>query len=297
MADDEPLDIEIPEDLPEVEVVVEQPKPETEIAEAKVGSVDDEIAALKASVEREKLARIDAERRATESANIAAERTNESAESNLNLVNSAISTLQMTQDSLKSNLSAAFAAQDFDQAAEIQASMATNAATLQTLEQGKVTMEAAPKVQPAPHSNDPVEVLASQLSPRSAQWVRAHPEYARDQRLYSKMLAAHNLAAADGIPVDSDDYFTSIEDTLKISAARVEAATENALSDASAPVQRRSAPPAAPVSRSGTGDGSRPNRVTLSADEREMAQMAGLTDQEYAREKLKLINEGLLTKH
>lgn len=289
MADEQdPIDIEVPEDEKpeEADIVVE--KTEEKPAEK---PVDDEIETLKANLEREKLARQAAETRATEASHIAAQRTNETAESNLNLVVNAISTVKQTQEILKGNLSAAMAAQDFDESADIQVKMAENAATLQTLEQGKNNLESAPKVQPT--QGDPVEALAAQLSPRSAQWVRDHPEYARDQRLYGKMLAAHNLAMADGVPADSDDYFREIEKTLRIAPADA----ETPMSDAAAPVQRRSAPPAAPVSRSGTGDGRSRNRVTLSPDEREMAQMAGMTDQEYAREKLALIKEGKLTTH
>ena len=70
------------------------------------------------------------------------------------------------------------------------------------------------------------------------------------------------------------------------------------VSAAAAPAQRRSSPAAAPVSRSGTGTGGgSPNVVRLSADEREMAKMMGMTAEEYARNKLALIKDGKLTKH
>jgi hypothetical protein len=183
---------------------------------------------------------------------------------------------------------------DFDTAADIQAEMSANAARLLQLEQGKQALENQPR-QPAPkpYQADPVEALASQLSPRSADWVRRNPQYATDPRLYQKMIAAHNLAIADDIPADSDDYFDAIEDTLRM-RRQDNSRNYDAMADAAKPTQRRSAPPAAPVSRSGGGGGSKPDRVTLSAAEREMASMMGMTIDEYGRNKLVLQKEGKL---
>ena len=75
---------------------------------------------------------------------------------------------------------------------------------------------------------------------------------------------------------------------------RPEPTYEDPMAQSASVTQRRSAPPAAPVSRGGNGTGSNPNRVTLSAAEREMAQMMGMTNQEYAQNKLSLQKEGKL---
>ena len=152
-------------------------------------------------------------------------------------------------------------------------------------------MEAQLKQAPRPVQHaDPVEQLASQLSGPSAAWVRAHPEYARTPRLTQKMIAAHNLVTADGIASDTPEYFASVEKVLGIGAP----VEEDALSSASAPAQRRSAPAAAPVSRTGTATGTRPNIVRLSAEEREMAGMMGMSPEDYARNKVALKREGKL---
>jgi phage I-like protein len=113
------------------------------------------------------------------------------------------------------------------------------------------------------------------------------------------MVAAHNLVTADGVQPDTDEYFETVERILGVQApAASVAAAEAPMSAASAPTQRRSSPAAAPVSRSGTGTGGgSPNVVRLSADEREMAKMMGMTAEEYARNKLALIKDGKLTKH
>jgi len=285
---DDPIEIELTEEPAGEEpvVVVEKTEEEPENKDP----VDNSLETLKEQLERERQARAEAERRANEAAQSAYQAQAEAQDSNLHLVTNAIETVNQTQSILKANYRDAMSAGDYDTAAEIQSEMSANAAKLLQLEQGKQALEAAPRQEaPRPYTADPVEALASQLSPRSADWVRRHPEYATDPRLYNKMLAAHNLAVADGIDPDTDSYFSSIEDTLRI---RSRDEYEDATSSAAKPLQRRSAPPAAPVSRSGTGTGTRPNRVTLTAEEREMASMMGMTPEEYGRNKLALKKEG-----
>ncbi len=287
MADEKDgLDIEL-EDIkvPDDEIVIEEPKPDDK---NKAGSVEEELENLKRQVENERSGRATAEQRAAEATNVAVQRSNETATSNLHLVTNAISTLNMQQDTLENELAQALMNNDGAAAASAQRSIAENAAKLQVLEQGKLSLEAQPVfVAPPPVISDPVEALATQMvsagSPRSADWVRQHPEYSRDPRLYQKMVAAHILVTADGLQADTQNYFDAIEDILKIRPAESDTAP-----------QRRAAPAAAPVSRSGTADGTQRNRVTLSAAEVEMAEMMQMSAQEYAKHKLALRDEGKL---
>lgn len=286
---EEPIEIELTDETPTEEPVIVE---KAEEKEQKSDPVDDGLETLKQQLERERQARAEAERRANEAAQTAYQAQAEMQDSNLHLVTNAIETVNQTNAILKGNYRDAMAAGDYDLAAEIQAEMSSNAAKLLQLEQGKQALESAPRTEaPRPYTADPVEALASQLSPRSADWVRRNPQFATDQRLYQKMIAAHNLAVADGIDPDTEDYFASIEETLRI-RSRNDDSYEDASSAAAKPVQRRSAPPAAPVSRSGTGTGSRPNRVTLTSEEREMASFMGMTPEEYGRHKLALKKEG-----
>ena len=285
------FEIDLGEDLkPEEDIIVE--KSEEKPAEA--DPVDNTLDALKAQLEEERRARQEAQRRASEAEYSAYEAKGEVQDTSLHLVSNAIDTVIQNNNILKANYRDAMAMGDFDTAADIQSEMSSNAAKLLQLEQGKQALENQPRQPaPTPYVADPVEALASQLSPRSADWVRRNPEYATDPRLYQKMLAAHNLAMADDIPADSDDYFAAIEDTLRI-RRQDNGGDYDAMADAAKPTQRRSAPPAAPVSRSGGGGGSKPNRVTLTAAEREMASMMGMTPEEYGRNKLTLQKEGKL---
>ena len=252
------------------------------------------IQELKMKLEQERAARIEAEKQARAAYNSAAEAKNEVQDTNLQLVRNAIDTVKRNNDILKYNYSEAMSVGDYTKAAEIQETMGMNSAKLMELERGRAHMENAPKAaapEPMRHS-DPVEELASQLSPRSADWVRRNPQCVTDPRMYQKMVAAHNLAVADGYTPDSDDYFGQIEDTLKISKRVNTEYDDDPTSGAAKVTQRRSAPPAAPVSRGGGGTGSRPNEVRLTREEIETARDLGMTEKEYARNKMLLKKEG-----
>ena len=254
---------------------------------------DEGVEELKKRLQEERQLRLDAEKRAREYAQRETSARNEVQDSNLTLVTNAIETVKQNNSILKANYREAMSVGDFDKAAEIQEALSSNAAKLLQLEQGKQALESMPKAQPE-QIVDPVEALASQLSPRSAAWIRKNPQCATDQRLFQKMLAAHNLAMADGIEPDSDEYFEFVESTINIKRSapkRVEQPeNDDPMADAAKPTQRRTSPPAAPVTRGGE----RSNVVRLTAQEREMAQMMGMTDKEYATHKLALQKEGKL---
>ena len=255
---------------------------------------DEGINDLKLKLEQERNGRIEAEKQARQATEAAVHAKNEVQDTNLHLVKNAIDTVKRNNDILKYNYSEAMAVGDYTKAAEIQEGMSMNTSKLMELERGRSHMESAPKyeVPQQQRPSDPVEALASQLSPRSADWVRRNPQCVTDPRMYQKMVAAHNLAMADGYQADSDDYFGFVEDTLRISK-RVDVGEDDPMS-ASAKVTQRRSPPAAPVSRSGTGTGSRPNVVRLTKAEAETAKDLGMTEQDYARNKLLLQKEGRL---
>jgi len=159
---------------------------------------------------------------------------------------------------------------------------------LRQITEGKKHYEAQIK---APVANK-VEALAAQLTPKSAEWVRNNPDVVNDERRAKRLERAHFDALDDGIQPDSPDYFNFLENRLNINKAPVR--QEAAMSEASESTsgRRASAPPAAPVSRSGTGTGGRPNVVTLSRAEQEAARDMGMTPKEYAQNKVALQKAG-----
>lgn len=283
-------------------IVKDEPSVEPEVADSQEEEITPEIGieALRHQLEMERSAREEAERRARSAESTASRASLEVQDSNLQLISSAIDSVNRANHMLKRDYAAAMAAGNYEQAAEIQSHMSMNGAKLLQLENGKAALEQRianppPRQQEAP--SDPVEAVASQLSPRSAAWIRAHPECVRDQKLYLKMVGAHNIAIADGYTADTDEYFAEIERQMGMrrqptSVAREE--TEEPTSMAAKPMARRPQPPAAPSSRAASNGSGGRNTVTLNAAEREMASIMGMTPEEYAKNKVALKKEGKL---
>ena len=291
------------ENVQEEEIVIAPPKESDDTPDKPEDSADDAesgIQALKKQLEVERQARAEAERRAREASNQANRASYEVQDSNLQLIMSAIDSVKRTNDMLKRDYATAMTAGDYEAAAEIQSNMSINGAKLLQLENGRSALEqrlkTPPKTEPEAPA-DPVEAIASQLSPRSAAWVRAHPECVRDRRLYMKMIGAHNIAVADGFQADTDEYFAEIERQMGYSKPQTAVQAdddEEPTSMAAKPVARKAPPPAAPTSRAASnGTGGR-NTVTLTREEREMAGIMGMTPEEYAKNKVALKKEGKL---
>lgn len=291
------------EKVKEEEIIIkDEPASEPEVAPAVEEEITPEIGieALRHQLEMERQARAEAERRARDAESTASRASLEVQDSNLQLISSAIDSVNRANHMLKRDYASAMAAGNYEHAADIQSQMSMNGAKLLQLENGKAALEQRiaspqPKQQEAPV--DPVEAMASQLSPRSAAWVRAHPECVRNQKLYLKMVGAHNIAIADGYTADTDEYFAEIERQMGMrrqatSVSREE--TEEPSSMAAKPMARKAPPPAAPSSRAASNGSSGRNTVTLNAAEREMASIMGMTPEEYAKNKVALKKEGKL---
>lgn len=285
---EEPKDEEIkietaPEELEEeVEKAEEPSKPQL--------SVEDGIEELRAQLEKERNARFEAEKKAREAAEQAKRAEIEAQDTNIQLIDTAIDNLKRDNMLLRQAALEQFEAGNYDKATEFQEKAFANTLKLRELENGKSALEQRSKVKEVPFSEDPVEAFATRLSPRSAEWVRKNPQCVTDPRMYQKMIAAHNMALADGYQADTDDYFSYVEGMLKINKR------QETRSEAPAPAapQRKAAPPAAPVSRSAGSNSPKSDVIRLSKDEREMAESMGMTAKEYALNKLMLIKEGKL---
>ena len=188
----EPLEAEKKDD----DIVVEAaPEPEMQVKQPEL-TVEDGINELKARLEEEKRAREDAEKRYREAQEQANSAKNDAYDTNLRLIDNAIETVKRNSEILKQNLKDAIAAGDADEQANIMIDIQKANLDLDKLIQGKTQYEAMGK-QPVQVA-DPVERIASQLTPRSAEWVRAHPEYARDPIMTRRMVRAHEDAVDEG---------------------------------------------------------------------------------------------------
>jgi hypothetical protein len=121
---------------------------------------------------------------------------------------------------------------------------------------------------------------------------------------HDQLLAyASQQAHADGIKADTDDFRRAVKsnfDTaLRHLTAQVEHETPRFFAPpqpkpASEPATRSAAMVSAPVSReipSGNRDLSLPTRVSLSVEERQIAAASGISDQEYARNKIIMLRK------
>jgi hypothetical protein len=294
---EEKIDVVVPEEgAPEikdetvVEIQDELPFDDVQKTDEEESDVQRELKKLKKKLKKEEEARKQAEetaRQATQKLNNAYEKVENS---DLQLVSTAIETVKRENEYLKYSYKEALQVGDYDKVAELQEAMSGNAAKLLQLENGKVALESKPRQV----TSDPVEQFASQLSPRSADWVRRNPQCVTDPRLQQKMIAAHNLAIADGYSADTDDYFSFVEQTIGLKKAKREESRDEEdtpLSSASKPMQRQAAPPAAPANQ---GSSARSNVVRLTRAEADTAKMFGMTEQEYAKHKIALQKEGKL---
>ena len=249
---------------------------------------------MKKQLEAEKSRREAAEKEAREAAAKVHKAETEVADTQLSLISNAIETVKGHSASLKSEYAQAMASGDYNRAADIQEQMSRKAAELLQLENGRQAMADRPKVAPPSVANS-VEAFASQLTPRCAAWILAHPEYVTNKRLNGKMIRAHQDAVDEGIPVDTKDYFDHVETLLGLNR-RHEPDDDNEEIDgkeyAAKPV-RSASPPAAPVSRSAPSatEGTRRGTIRLTAAEREIARANYMTDEQYWKQKQAIARE------
>jgi len=278
------------------DVVVEKAE-ETPRSTTKVElSPEEGISELQAKLEQERQARIEAQRQAREAQEQANQAQSKVDSTELHMIKNAIDQVKHNNELLKANYRDALATGDYDQAAELQEQMIVNQSKLSTLENGRKAKEEAPRIAPvAPQHVDLIDNLASQVTPESAQWLRQNRDQLNNPKKLDRAMRAHADALDDGIVADTPEYFRFIENRLGINRAPTEEYGDP-MAEAAKPIARRSAPPAAPVTRSGTGTGTtRPNVVRLTSSEREMASMMQMTDQEYARHKVALQREGKIS--
>jgi hypothetical protein len=276
-------DVEIVDDVP-LEAAVEEGAAPASEAEDKPDDVQEAIRQLNSRLEQERLARIEAERRAKEAAQKAQMASGEAFDTNMHLVASAIDTINRDQEVLKAHLRDSMAIGDFDKAAEIQAAMTSNFSKLGQLERGYEEMKASQQrmtQQPPASQEVTVDDLIGRVTPKSAEWLKSNRQHLPDQRSIRIMARAHEDAVDLGIQPESDAYFRFVESRLGIGAVKqAPQEIDDAMSEASKPAQKRSSPTVAPVSRTASN---RPGVVKLTAAEVEAAKISGISPQEYYR--------------
>jgi len=295
--------LEIPLDDPNefdntpVEVVIDE-----KVAKSAPTQGETEVALnqLRQQLDAERLARYQAEQHALSASQAAHQATSKKADTEVQMVKSAIKTLKRDNKMLRDAYQQALQVGDANEASKINEKMMELKGNLRDLEKGysplkkearqaKETTRIVPQpVAPPQSSQSQLDQIINSVTPRSAAWLKSNRDSIQDQRSINKMFRAHEDAVEDGIEPDSDAYFRYIEGRLGMGQQQQ---SESPYSHAAKASERSVAPPAAPVNGSYN---SRPGIVTLTRLEADMAATLGMTPKEYAEEKIALQKEGRL---
>ena len=271
---------------------------------------------LRAEAERE--ARRQAEMYARQQAQHLGRANVEVQDSQLRIIMNAIDATEQASENAQRDYADAMNAGDYNLAAKAQRSIAQCEAHLLQLNNGRQKLEEhlqqttegsvyepqIPSFEPQ-IPQDPVEMYASRLSPKSAQWLREHPEAVEK---IGRLTRAHQDAVEEGIVAESADYFKYIESRLGYSNSGPSSDSEPAQDlpqrAPSQPAPSRKNLASAPVSSSTTSVSPRADSrgtMRLSELEVDMAEKSfpdlprDKAILEYAKNKASLIKEGKLS--
>lgn len=253
---------------------------------------------------QEYLARIEAEQREkTEALRRAQEREAEigrlqeqTTSSQAEAINAALAAAQAEAESAERDIEAAASLGDAKAQAEAYRKLSRAEARIISLENGKEALEREIKSRPEPKptpqvQDDPLEKL--NLPQLAKDWLRKHPEFLHDPRKNAKIQTLHYDVVDEGYAPYSKDYFEMMEQKLGMRKAPVKAEEPDYEEDDEVEDNQStrrtivSAPPSRETpSSSGARDG---GRVRLTNLEKEAARMSGISEEEYAKNKLKLI--------
>lgn len=262
--DEGDLEIVIPDDPAEAVTPPEDRTPPANVA------TSDELAAI-----REKLAQTEDERnrertRADEAQRAAATATGAVQQEIANkfyaqevAISNALTAAQQEVESAKRELAERSAAGDFAAVADATFKMQQAANRVMQAEQQGAYLKEAKADYTARAEQQQRQADQPRVTPRIQQWIDAHPRFRSDAAYRQAAMGADSLARLKGIEVESDAYFTFVEEQLgerQASGGQTPAAPRG--SSAAAPPSR-SVPPAAGGGTSRT--------VHLTALEREYA--------------------------
>jgi hypothetical protein len=287
-------------------------------AEEKEPVVDDREKALtdlkkqyefqKRAAEAERDARKKAEEYARQQVQQAQYASNQVQDSNLKIIENAIQTTETNATYAERAYAEAMALGDYTAAAKAQRALAQAESHLLQLENGRqrlqeqleelsegaVQQPRIPSFEPQ-MPNDPVEMYAAKLAPKSAQWLREHPEAVNK---IGKLSRAHEDALEDGITPESFEYFRYIESRLGYGEQEPEQEQPRAQS---APKKSMLSAPVSSNPSYSSSRGAASNTMTLSPNEVEVALLMepelprDKAIESYARNKAMLIKQGKLT--
>lgn len=329
--EEKPVEVTLPEEtsaeveLSEKKSNVKEVEPTVRVKEEPKDNIDERERALndlkkqyehqRRVAEAEREARKQAEYYAQQQAQQVGYARTEVQDSNLKIILNAIDATEQQASLAEREYAEAMAANDWATAARAQRAIAQAETHLLQLQNGRQRLEETLQ-QPAEGSiyappvpnfepqipQDPVEMYAEKLAPRSAQWLRAHPDAVQK---IGKLTRAHQDAVEDGYTPESDEYFQFIESRLGYDSSSYQEPQQESRRSDPAPQPNRRSLASAPVTSSAGNMTSRSsgssNTMVLSPAEVEMAVLAEpelpreRAIESYARNKAFLIKQGKLS--
>jgi len=249
----------------------------------------EELEALKAAqrADRERAER--AEREAAEAKRLASERAREAEEARKrntslesDIITSGLQAAQTDRDAAKAAFKTAYEAGDAAAMAEAQSKLGRAEAKILALESGaaEVAERKEAKTEPRQEHRQALsfeEQVRSnqQLMSAERDWMIKNKDAFSDPDFNRKLESAYQGTIHKGLVRGSAEYFDHIERATGLKAAPAE---ENNDVSVQAPVTRSE--------RSVDGRSTSSNRVTLTAEEREICRSMGISEIEYARQKV-----------
>jgi len=228
-----------------IEIVVEEPEvivdePEVIVDEPKVEDAD--LDNIRKQLEAERNARLAAEAEASTARRQARESTQRSTQAvdgqlqaQLDSVENGIKAVSAEADKLEQDAVAAAAAGDWALHAKLTRALGTATGRIEQLNAAKgqiARVKEQVKAEPTPQADD-----LSVYTPKTQEWIKKTPQFLSDEKFKRKAIAAHEMALANDIQVDTPEYFDYIETTVGLKAERQPPKTSTA-----APVTRTSSP-------------------------------------------------------
>jgi len=304
----------------EEESVVESERPKKTVVDEREKALKElraQYEQQKRIAEAEREARKQSELYAREQAKQVYNAQNQVQDGNLKIILNAIDATEQAASNAERDYATAMAAGDYAMAAKAQRIMAQAESHLLQLQNGKQRLEETlqqptegsvqepeiPSFEPR-IQHDPVEMYASKLAPKSAQWLREHPDAVNK---IGKLTRAHADAVEDGIAPESADYFRYIENRLGYTTEvddsddYVEEQPVRQVKQAQSLKKPAVSVPVTSSASAATPRNSNANSMVLSAEEVEFALLAEpqlsreKAIESYARNKASLIKAGKLS--
>lgn len=290
---DQPVLVELEPGGGDADVKVETPEKKPDVDDG-VKSLQDQLEAAKAATklaeenaERERTKAREAERKAQEEARKAVEAQKQVASAEDDAVTSGLARAQQERDAAKASVKMAFETGNADQLADAQERLGRAAADIRMYE--RAAAELADRKEET--ERQPVQTAERQLSPEEAidanaglmpaekVWLKGHMDSVLDQSRNQELGVAYTRATKQGLVRGSPEYFSFIEEFMGYKQPASKTDPEDNVTVA-APVSRNE--------RGNDGQISNNGRVMLTPEERDIARSMGVSDIEYARQKVAL---------